>query len=69
MYQAQAVLKTKTKDKFDSAEFKIQVELNPNTDEVTVDSMSEMYRYIQEGWCDGFIIDLGDNKKKHIIKS
>lgn len=69
MYQAQGVLKTKTKDKFDSAEFKIQVELNPNTNEVTEASMSEMYRYIQEGWCDGFIIDLGDNKQKHIIKS
>lgn len=69
MYQAQAVLKTKIKDKFESAEFKIEVELDPNTDEVTADSLSKMYQIIQEGRCDGFIIDLGDHKQKHIIKS
>ena len=69
MYQAQAVLKTKIKDKFESAEFKIEVELDPNTDEVAPHSMTEMYRIIKEGWCDGFIIDLGDHKQKHIIKS
>jgi hypothetical protein len=69
MYSAQAVLKTSSKDQFNSAGFEITVKMTPVSDTVLPESMSEMYRYIQEGWCDGFIIDLGDNKKKHIIKT
>jgi hypothetical protein len=69
MYSAQAVLKTSSKDQFNSAGFEITVKMTPVSDTVLPESMSEMYRYIQEGWCDGFIIDLGNNKKKHIIKT
>lgn len=69
MYQAQAVLKTDSKDQFRPAGFSIEVELTPVTDEVTADSMSRMYEIINQGRCDGFIIDLGDHKQKHIIKS
>jgi hypothetical protein len=69
MYQAQAVLKTPTQGQFNPAGFAIEVELTPVTDEVTEASMSRMYEIINQGRCDGFIIDLGDNKKKHIIKS
>jgi len=69
MYQAQAILKTPTQYQINTAGFSIEVELTPVTDEVTQDSMSRMYEIINQGRCDGFIIDLGDNKKKHIIKS
>ena len=69
MYQAQAILKTHTQDQFNPAGFSIEVELTPVTDEVTEASMNHMYNIINQGRCDGFIIDLGDNKKKHIIKS
>jgi len=69
MFTAQAVLKTDNKNQFNPAGFAIEVELTPVTDEVTEASMSRMYEIINQGRCDGFIIDLGDNKKKHIIKS
>ena len=69
MYSAQAVLKTDIKDRFNPAGFSIEVETAPHSDEVTTDSMNKMYQMIKEGRCDGFIIDLGDHKQKHIIKS
>ena len=69
MYSAQAVLKTDTKDRFLPAGFSIEVETAPHSDEVTTDSMSRMYEFINQGRCDGFIIDLGDHTQKHIIKS
>lgn len=69
MYSAQAILKTAIKDKFEPAGFSIEVTTAPQSDEVTAESLSQMYEMIRDGRCDGFIIDLGDNKQKHIIKS
>lgn len=69
MYKAQAVLKTNKKSKFESAGFDIDVNVNADTKLVAQDSVSEMFRYIKEGWCDGFIVQMGKNVEQHFIKA
>jgi hypothetical protein len=68
MFKAQAVFKTPVEGQFQPAGFDVDVEVEPVTTNVMPDSMSLMFGYMRENKCDGFIIDLGNNTKKHVIR-
>ena len=67
MFKANAVYKTKQKEKFKDAGFDILVDIEPQSNNILSDSMEQMFDYIKNKKCDGFIIDLGDSKL-HFIK-
>ena len=67
MFKAQAVWKTDNENQFNPAGFDIDVDVSVNH-ELGMDKTQELYGYMREGKCDGFVIDVGTNKI-HIIKS
>ena len=68
MFEAQAVWKTDTENQFNPAGFVVMVQVEPISTNIMPDSMSMLYGNIQDGRCDGFIVDLG-TEKKYVIKS
>lgn len=66
MFEAQAVWKTDKENEFKPAGFIVMVEVEPVSTNVMPDGMSMMYGNINDGRCDGFIIDLGTSKKYFI---
>lgn len=69
MFEAQAVWKTDKENEFNPAGFAVMVEVEPVSTNLMSHSMSMLYGNIQDGRCDGFIIDLGNDNKKYLIKS
>jgi hypothetical protein len=68
MFKAQAVFKTPVEGEFIPAGFDIDVAVDPRSTNVMPDSMSLMFDHMRQDRCDGFIIDLGNNTKKHVIR-
>ena len=68
MFEAQAVWKTDTQNQFNPAGFTVMVDVEPVSTNLMPDSMSKLFGSINEGHCDGFIVDLG-TEKKYVIKS
>jgi hypothetical protein len=68
MFEAQAVWKTDTQNQFNPAGFTVMVEVEPVSTNVMPTSMDMIMGNIRDGRCDGFIIDLG-TEKKYVIKS
>lgn len=69
MFNAQAIFKTEQEGKFTSAGFVVEVDLSFPDYSLGIDKTSELFEFIKQGKCDGFEIDLGNNKKQLIIKS
>jgi hypothetical protein len=68
MFEAKAVWKTEVEGEFEPAGFHIMVTVEPISTNIMPDSMSLLYQHINDGRCDGFIIDMF-TQKKYVIKS
>ena len=68
MFKAQAVWKSEVAGEFKDAGFTVLVEVEPVSTNILPDSMSLLYQHINDGRCDGFIVDLG-TEKKYFIKN
>lgn len=67
MFEAQAVWKTEKEGEFTPAGFSVEVDLSINH-ELGMDKTEELFGYMRDNRCDGFIIDYGTGKR-HFIRS
>ena len=68
MFKATAVWKTDLEGEFLPVGFDIDVDVEPVSTNIMPASLELMMSHIRADLCDGFIIDLG-TEKKHIIKT
>lgn len=68
MFKAQAVWKSAVEGEFKDAGFTVMVEVEPVSTNILPDSMSLLNDNIIDGRCDGFVVDLG-TEKKYVIKN
>lgn len=65
-FTAQGVFKTGTEMQFDTADLTVEVVVENG--ELDSNSLVELYKHTNTGAVDGFIIDLGNDEKLHMIK-
>lgn len=67
MFKAEAVWKTDKEGEFTPAGFTVEVDLTVDHN-IGMDKTEELFQFMRDNKCDGFIIDYGTGKK-HFIRS